>query len=141
MQGQAKEAIAYYEQALGAEVLHVQTYGEMPFPCPEALKSRISNAFLRIGESELLLFDAPELPVSASDSGIESALGPAANAGSVVALHLSIGTEERTRRIFEKLEAGGKVIAPLEKVPFSPAFGTVTDRFGVTFILMAQPSA
>jgi PhnB protein len=38
MNGDAKEAIAFYEQALDAKVMNVQTFGEMPtdpnYPMP-----------------------------------------------------------------------------------------------------------
>jgi PhnB protein len=58
----------------------------------------------------------------------------------VVSLNISIRDVEKTKRTFEALQNGGKVIAPLERVPFSPAFCTVTDKFGVTFILVSQQS-
>jgi PhnB protein len=138
MDGNAREAIHFYENELEAQVLHVQTYGEMPMPCPDGLKERVSNALLRIGESELMLFDAPSQPVPNGNTGEDPGFGPTVKA--VVALNISIRDVETTKRIFEALQHGGKVIAPLERVPFSPAFGTVTDKFGVTFILVTQQS-
>jgi PhnB protein len=142
MDGHAREAIHFYEMILEAQVLHVQTYGEMPMPCPDGLKERVSNALLRIGESELMLFDAPNQPITngntGGDKGEEPGFGPTVK--SVVALNISISDVDKTKRIFEALQHGGQVIAPLERVPFSPAFGTVTDKFGVTFILVTQQS-
>lgn len=42
LNGTASEAIAFYEQALGAEVLYKQTFGEMPenpeYPLPAEAK-------------------------------------------------------------------------------------------------------
>lgn len=138
MEGQAREAIHFYQNELEAQVLHIQTYGEMPMPCPDGLKDRVSHALLRIGESELMLFDAPSQSVPTGTTGEASAIEPAAKA--VVALNISIRDAETTKRIFAALQLGGKVIAPLESVPFSPAFGTVTDKFGITFILVTQQS-
>lgn len=138
MNGNAKEAIHFYENELDAHVLHVQTYGEMPMPCPDGLKDRVSHALLRIGESELTLFDAPSQPDSMGHT--EGNPGFASDVKAVVALNLSIRDADETKRIFEALQHGGHVIAPLESVPFSPAFGSVTDKFGVTFILAAQQS-
>jgi PhnB protein len=132
MSGNAREAIHYYENVLEAQVLHVQTYGEMPMPCPDGLKERVSNALLRIGESELMLFDAP------GSNGENPGFGPTGEA--VVALNISLRDVEQTKRVFGSLQDGGKVIAPSERVPFSPAFGTVTDKFGVTFILVTRQS-
>lgn len=138
MDGNAREAIPFYEKVLGAQVVHVQTYGEMPMPCPDGLKERVANAILRIGENELRLFDAPNQPHSAGDrdSNHEQDLHFDPGMKSVVTLNLSIRDVEQTKRIFGALEDGGEVIAPLERVPFSPAFGTVMDKFGVTFILV-----
>jgi PhnB protein len=136
MDGAAREAIHFYENVLEAQVLHVQTYGEMPMPCPDGLKERVSNALLKIGDSELMLFDAPSQPVPNENTGGD--MGPTGK--TVVALNIAVRDVEQTQRVFEMLKDGGKVIAPLERVPFSPAFGTVTDKFGVTFILVARQS-
>ncbi len=132
MDGKAIEAVRYYEKVLDAKVLNIQTYGEMPIPCPEALKESVANATLRIGESELMLFDAPTVP----DSGRKN--DSIQNGNAVVTINIFLDNEGKTRQIFEILQQDGKIIAPLEKVPFSPAFGTVTDKFGVTFILVTQ---
>ena len=132
MDGKAIEAVRYYEKVLDAKVLNIQTYGEMPIPCPEALKESVANATLRIGESELMLFDAPTVPYSGrKNDSIQ-------NGNAVVTINIFLDNEGETRQIFEILQQDGKIIAPLEKVPFSPAFGTVTDKFGVTFILVTQ---
>ncbi|MFP5110983.1 VOC family protein [Bacillaceae bacterium C204] len=140
MDGNAKEAVRFYEKVLEAKVLNLQTYGDMPIPCPEALKERVANAILRIGESELMLFDAPNLPVpdGNNESDQEQVLTTHHNGNSVVTINISINDVGKTKQIFGILQQGGKVIAPLEEVPFSPAFGTVKDKFGVTFILVTQ---
>jgi PhnB protein len=133
MDGKAKEAVHFYENVLNAHVINLQTYGEMPMPCPDALKDRVSNALLRIGGSDLMLFDAPSQPSLNIDGTDHWKNGKAE-----VTINLSISNAETTRQIFNDLQKEGKVIAPLEAVPFSPAFGTVMDKFGVTFILIAQ---
>jgi PhnB protein len=136
MNGNAKEAVHFYKKVLDAKVLSIKTYGEMPVPCPEALKERIANAILQIGESELLLFDAPNIHIP--DGKTKQVHTMKHNDNTVVTINISINNMGRTKQIFEILQQGGKVIAPLEEVPFSPAFGTVTDKFGVTFILVTQ---
>ncbi|WP_338452853.1 VOC family protein [Niallia oryzisoli] len=136
MNGNAKEAVHFYEKVLDAKVLNIQTYGEIPVPCPEALKERVANAILQIGNSELMIFDAPNISVPEGNTNQVHTIQHNHNA--VVTINISINDVERTKQIFEILQQGGKVIAPLEVVPFSPAFGTVTDKFGVTFILVTQ---
>ena len=61
MNGNAKEAIQFYENALDAKVLFNQTFGEMPenpeFPLPEEAKELVSHAMLKVGETELMFSD------------------------------------------------------------------------------------
>src|SRR4051794_13718750 len=55
MNGNAKEAIQFYEKALDAQVLFLQTFGEMPanpeFPLPDEAKGLVSHAMLKVGQS------------------------------------------------------------------------------------------
>jgi PhnB protein len=45
---------------------------------------------------------------------------------------------EKTKQIYEALKQDAKMIGPLEETPYSPAFGTVTDMFGVTFTIVTE---
>ncbi|MDB5083823.1 MAG: 3-demethylubiquinone-9 3-methyltransferase, partial [Bacilli bacterium] len=53
MDGNAMEAIQFYERALGAKVVFKQTFGEMPdnpeFPMTADVKELISHAMLKVG--------------------------------------------------------------------------------------------
>lgn len=44
-------------------------------------------------------------------------------------------TEEEIDRVFAQLAEGGAVLMPLGAYPFSPRFGWVADKFGVTWQL------
>ncbi|HEX2792689.1 MAG TPA: VOC family protein [Candidatus Paceibacterota bacterium] len=44
--------------------------------------------------------------------------------------------EERLRALWEKLSEGGKALMPLDTYPFSPLFGWIADKYGVTWQLM-----
>ncbi|MDO3412583.1 VOC family protein [Saccharibacillus sp. CPCC 101409] len=122
LEGQAKEAIQFYEQTLGAEVLGILTYGDMPnMPdtFTEELKVLIAHAQLRIGESELMLSDSP---------------GPSAvEAGKRITICITTDSMQQSRQVFEALQQGGQVNIPFGEEAFSPGFGDVTDRYGVTF--------
>lgn len=120
--GKTKEAIQFYEQAIGAKVVSMVTYGDMP-NMPETfnddLKSLVANAKVQIGESELMFSDNPW------GSPIES--------GQKVTICITTNEVEQSKRIFEALQQGGQVNLPFKEEPFSPGFGDVTDKFGVTF--------
>ena len=56
------------------------------------------------------------------------------------AMTISANTEAEADRFFNALADGGKVTLPQAKTFFSPRFGMLTDKFGVSWmILVAQP--
>ncbi len=128
LNGNGREAIAFYEKALGAQVLGVMTFGEMPpnpdHPTPDEVKDRIMHAHLKVGESDLMLSDT--MP------GMEHQAGNH--------LNISVVTDDadQSRRIFDALAEGGQVTMPMQQTFWSPAYGQVTDRFGVPWQVMTQ---
>ncbi|MGM0882900.1 MAG: VOC family protein [Bacillota bacterium] len=122
LEGNAREAIQFYEQALGAEVLSIMTYGDMPEMSntfTDDLKNLVAHAKLQVGGTELMFSDAP--------------FGSPIEKGKRVTICISTNDVDESKRIFEALRQDGQVNMPLEETPFSPAFGDVTDKFGVTF--------
>lgn len=72
MDGNAKEAIEFYKEALDAQLLFIQTFGEMPenpdFPIPAEVKERVGHATLKVGETELMFSDTfPGSPFSSGN--------------------------------------------------------------------------
>jgi uncharacterized glyoxalase superfamily protein PhnB len=47
--------------------------------------------------------------------------------------------EAEAERFFAALSEGGRVNQPLTKTFFSPAFGMVVDRFGVSWMVAVAP--
>ncbi|MFC5711915.1 VOC family protein [Thalassorhabdus alkalitolerans] len=128
MDGTGKEAIEFYEHALGAKVIGMQTFGEMPespdFPLPEEAKNRIAHGLLKVGETDLMLSDT--FP------------GQPHQTGNQVTICIVLSDKERTNEVFEALSADGKVNMPLQETFWSPAYGIVTDKFGVTFQITTE---
>ncbi len=128
MNGNAKEAIEFYKEALGAEVLFNQTFGEMPenpeYPLPEEAKGLISHAMLRVGETDLMFSD--NFPGSTSQIGDQ------------VTICITADNTEESKQIFENLQEGGTVKMPFQETFFSPGYGIVTDKFGVTFQIFTE---
>jgi predicted 3-demethylubiquinone-9 3-methyltransferase (glyoxalase superfamily) len=52
-----------------------------------------------------------------------------------MSLFVDCGSENEIDQLFSKLSAGGQVLMPLDKYPFSPRFGWLSDRFGVSWQL------
>jgi len=131
LDGQANEAIRYYEQALGAQVVFKQTFGEIPdeggtSPMTEEMKARIAHSVMVAGESELFVSDSePSQPLERGDQ---------------VNICLTVKEVSEAERIYDALRTEGKVLLPLQPLYFSPAYGMVTDRFGVTFQIFTERS-
>lgn len=127
LEGRTKEAITFYEQAIGAEVLSILTYGDMPdMPntFTDELKSLVAHAKLKIGESELMFSDSPG--------------GVPIKEGKRVTICITTNSIEKSRRIFDALRQDGKVNLQFNEESFSPGFGDVTDKFGVTFQIYTE---
>ncbi|MFF2887365.1 VOC family protein [Paenibacillus sp. NPDC057967] len=128
MEGNAKEAIAFYQEVFGAKVLMQQAFGEMlanpEYPLPESVVDKIAHAQLKIGESELMFFDSfPGSPYTR---------------GNNITVCVTLPNAEQATEVFDKLAHGGQIVQPLQATFFSPAFGTVTDAFGITFTVTTE---
>ena len=131
--GRCEEAITFYRQALGAEVVMLMRYGDSPAGeanCPDGTQppaDKVMHACLQIGSDQLLLSDGfsaghPEF------KGFSLSLSPADDA--------------EARRTFDALADGGQVKQPLGPTFFASSFGMLEDRFGVSWmIVVATPRA
>lgn len=128
MNGNGKEAVNFYEDALGAENLGVQTYGDLPenleFPLPEEAKERVVHAQLKINNTYLMLSD--NFP------------GEPYETGSQVDVAVLLNDVEKSKQVYEKLQEGGEVIMPLQETPWSPSYGQVKDKFGITWQISTE---
>ena len=120
--GNGLEVVKFYENALDAELIGVQTYGDFPenpeFPLSEEMKSLVAHAQLKIGESYLMLSDNfPEEPYQI---------------GEQLNVALLLKDVEKIKTIFNNLADGGEALMPLQETPFSPAYGQVKDKYGIT---------
>ena len=52
-----------------------------------------------------------------------------------ISLAIGLNDPERAKKIFGNLAAGGSVVMPLEKTYWAEAFGVLTDKFGVTWMV------
>jgi PhnB protein len=128
--GRCEEALDFYKRALGAEVLMLMRFNEAPDPPPPDMiapgsANKVMHASMRIGETEVM----------ASDGHCK---GQPVFQG--VALSLSAASEAEADRLFNALSEGGQVQMPIGKTFFSPRFGMVADRFGVSWMVVTTPT-
>lgn len=128
--GRAEEALGFYEKALGAKVDMVMRFSESPDPhpagrLPAGFENKIMHASLLIGEARVMLSDGGAL-TGQSLSGFS--------------LSLQYDSESDARHAFAALADGGRITMPLGPTFWSPCFGMVTDRFGVPWMVTAEPA-
>jgi PhnB protein len=113
----AEQALEFYKNAFGAEVLHV---AHMP-------DGKVMHASLRIGDSMLMLND--EFP----DYGT---LSPLSTGGSAVTIH--IYTDNVDAAFNRAVSAGAQVKMPLADQFWGDRYGVVADPFGHKWSLGAH---
>jgi PhnB protein len=118
--GNCREAIEFYRNALGAEVLFSQTMGQSPMSNMGPAEN-IMHCTIKVGDSTIMMCDDPRPDAAASGGNISMAIG--------------LNDRERAKQLFGSLSKGGSVIMPLEKTFWSEAFGMVTDKFGVKWMV------
>lgn len=124
--GRCEEAIEFYKKALGAQVQMLMRFKEAPEQPPPGsvapgTENKILHSSLRIGDSIVMATDG-------------RGAGKASFAG--ITLSLTVATEAEANKRFAALADGGQVQMPLGKTFFSPSFGMVTDRFGVSWMVI-----
>lgn len=129
--GACDEAIAFYQEAIGAEVLMAMRYRESPAPMPPGtlpagFENKIMHATLRIGGSILMASDG----CTDSHSAFQG-----------FSLSLRADTIPRAKAYFQALAKGGTVQMPIAETFWSPCFGMVVDRFGVPWMVTVADSA
>jgi len=122
-EGNCEKAIEFYRKNLGAEVKMLMRFKDSPEPgmSPPGAGDKVMHACLSIGDSMVM----------ASDGRCQEK----ANFGGF-ALSLTVANEAEADRKFAALADGGQVQMPLTKTFFSPRFGIVADRFGVSWMII-----
>ena len=118
--GNCRQAIEFYKTALGAEVLFVQTFGESPMSSMGPAEN-IMHSTIQVGRSTVMMSDDPN---PEGDSG-----------GGDISLAIGLNDPEQAKKVFDNLAKGGSVIMPLEKTFWAEAFGMLTDKFGVRWMI------
>jgi PhnB protein len=126
--GSCEEALAFYQKALGAEVLMLLRFKENPDKpprdkVPAELDDKVMHVSFKIGETEVMASDG-------------MGAGKAEFKG--ISLALDARDEAEADRLFNALADGGQIQMPIGKTFFSPRFGVVADKFGVSWMVVAQ---
>ena len=120
--GTAREAMEFYQSVFGGE-LDLSTFAEFSMPG------------IADDEANLIMHGQLEAPgglvLMAADTPRSMELAE----GSNITISLSGDDDAELRGYWEKLAEGGTVTMPLEAAPWGDAFGQLTDKFGVAWMV------
>jgi PhnB protein len=125
--GRCEEAIEFYRRALGAEVTMLMRWKDCPEQpknkdmIPPGSENKVMHARLKIGQAAVMASDG-------RCTGKPSFQG--------FALSISAANAAEADRAFNALADGGQIQMPMGKTFFSPRFGMVADRFGVSWMVL-----
>jgi PhnB protein len=127
--GRCEEALEFYRSKLGAKVENLMRFKDSPEPAqpgmvPPGAENKVMHVSFRIGDTTLMASDG-------------RCLGRPSFQG--FSLSLTVPNEAEAERLFAALGDGGQVQMPLAKSFFSPRFGMVADRFGVSWMVIVMP--
>jgi PhnB protein len=124
--GRCEEALDFYKSALGIKVDMLMRFKDNPEPmkpgmCPPGAEDKVMHAAFRIGDSLVMASDG-------------MAKGNPEFKG--FSLSVDAASEAEADKLFAALGKGGQVQMPLGKTFFSPRFGMVADKFGVSWMVI-----
>ena len=127
--GRCEEAIEFYKSKLGAKVEMLMRFKDSPEPAqpgmvPPGAENKVMHSCFRIGDTAVMASDG-------------RCLGRPSFEG--FSLSITVPNEGEAERLFAALGDGGQVQMPLTKTFFSPRFGMVGDRFGVSWMVVVAP--
>jgi len=127
--GRCEEALEFYKNALGAKVEMLMRFKDSPEPpqpgmVPPGSGNKVMHASFRVGDTVAMASDG-------NCRGKPSFQG--------FSLCITAPDAPQAERLFAALGAGGQVQMPLTKTFFSPRFGMVADRFGVSWMVIVMP--
>ncbi|MBW8881358.1 MAG: VOC family protein [Asticcacaulis sp.] len=123
--GTCREAMKFYTETLGGELTFLQTFGESPMRdhVPPDHLDAVMHATVMVGDAAIMGSDAP---------------GGRYNKPQGFAVSLGLSDAEQARRIFATLADGGQVEMEIQETFWAAAFGMVTDRFGIPWMINCE---
>lgn len=135
--GTARAALRFYQSVFGGEV-RITTYGELGMPQDAPGADRVVFGQLEDARGvRLMAYDIPGREEGfAGETRRENGMTLTDRS-----FFLSARADDiaEARTCWEKLSDGAVAIEPLAASAWSPGFGMLTDRFGVTWVVDVSP--
>ncbi len=117
----AREAMTFYQSIFGGD-LTMNTFDEFQLAQDPADGDKIMHSQLETSDGLVLM-------------GADTPTGMDYKGEGNVSVSLSGEDQETLRRYWERLSEGATIVMPLENAPWGDAFGMLTDRYGITWLV------
>lgn len=125
--GRCDEALELYKKVFNTKVDFLMRFSEAPegacsgAPLPEDWNDKVMHSSMQIGESTVMFTDGNSSEPAKFDG---------------INLTVVAADAAEADRLFAGLGEGGQVQMPLGETFFSPRFGMVADKFGVSWMVI-----
>lgn len=124
LEGRCEEALDFYKKAVGAEIGLLMRFSEAPEgSCAPGGGDKVMHVAFKIGDTTLMASDG-------NNAGKPEFKG--------ISLSINAKDEADADRMFKALGEGGQVQMPMDKTFFARRFGMVADKFGVSWMIIAE---
>jgi PhnB protein len=128
--GRCEEALEFYRKALGAEIEMIMRFKDAPDSCPgitPGMENKVMHSSFRVAGAMVMASDG----MCTEGAKFEG-----------FSLSYTVPDKATADRAFTALAEGGEIQMPLAETFFSPYFGIVVDRFGVSWmVIIPQPQS
>jgi len=121
--GKCEEALNFYKKCLGGEITSINRFAGSPMESDvdAAFRDKVMHAsFVADGVQFMASDGRPGAPPDGEDD---------------IALSLATSDPAEGERVFNALAEGGQVTMPLSDVFWGGRFGSLTDRYGVQWMV------
>ena len=127
--GNCEEAINFYKDKLGAEVVFIQRYGDSPM-AGKGPDNMIMHCSIKIGNTTIMACD-----------NVFQETNPTIIGNNIT---LSIGTRDvdQAEKAFDQMSDGATIVMPMKETFWAERFGMLTDKFGINWMFnVDKPNA
>ena len=122
--GNAEEALNFYKNALGGEIIMLSRYGDSPMPSDEDYKQKLIHSRLQFGDNLIMISDSFKGQPFSTHGNIQ--------------LSVEIENAAEIENIFNKMAEGGTITMPLADQFWGAKFGMLQDKFGVSWMFNCE---
>lgn len=119
--GNCEEAINFYKERLGAEVLYLGRYGDSPM-AGKGPDDKVMHCSIKIGDTVIMACDNVFEHQNPTTVGNNISLALGTN---------DIVTAEKT---FDQMSEDATIIMPMQETFWAERFGMLTDKFGINWM-------